>query len=75
MTKKIVYIFPLWTFHFWVATFHQHLYMVYLSLSWCNIPGLMVPIMIYLSWKHIIFIICHINLKWIYFLSKQLLMF
>ena len=32
MTKEIISIFPLWTFHLYVATFQQHLYMEYISL-------------------------------------------
>ena len=38
--------FPLWTFHLYVAIFQQHLYMEYISLSWYDIPELVVPIMI-----------------------------
>jgi len=30
----------------YVATFQQHLYMVCISLSWSDIPALVVPIMI-----------------------------
>jgi hypothetical protein len=36
----------LWTFHLYVATFQQHLLMKYISLSWYNIPELVVPIKI-----------------------------
>jgi hypothetical protein len=31
----------LWTFHFYVATFQQHLHMEYISLSWYDIPELL----------------------------------
>ena len=31
--KRDVSIFPLWTFHLYVATFEQHLHMEYISLS------------------------------------------
>ena len=30
----------MWTFHLYVATFRQQLHMVYISLSWSNIPEL-----------------------------------
>jgi hypothetical protein len=30
-TKEIISIFPLWTFHLYVATFQQHLQMEYIS--------------------------------------------
>jgi hypothetical protein len=39
-------IFPLWTFHLYVATFQQHLHMEYMSLRWYDIPELVVPIRI-----------------------------
>jgi hypothetical protein len=42
-TKEIISIFPLWTFHLYVATF-QH--MEYIFLSWYDIPELVVPIRI-----------------------------
>jgi hypothetical protein len=42
----MISIFPLWTFHLYVATFQQHLHMEYISLSWYDIPELMVPITI-----------------------------
>jgi hypothetical protein len=39
--------FPLWTFHLYVATFQQHLHMEnIISLSWFDIPELVVPIRI-----------------------------
>jgi hypothetical protein len=30
----MISIFPLWTFHLYVTTFRQHLYIKYISLSW-----------------------------------------
>ena len=42
----MISIFPLWTFHLYVATFQQHLHMEYMSLSWYDIPELLVPIRI-----------------------------
>ena len=39
-------IFPLWTFHSYVATFQQHLHTEHISLSWSDIPDLVVHIMI-----------------------------
>jgi hypothetical protein len=42
----MISIFPLWTFHLYVATFQQHLHMEYISLSWYDIPELVVPIRI-----------------------------
>ena len=44
--KGIISIFPLWTFHSYVATFQQHLHMEYISLRWYDIPELVVPIRI-----------------------------
>jgi hypothetical protein len=44
--KRWFKLFPLWTFHVYVATFQQHLHMGYISLSWYNIPELVVPIRI-----------------------------
>jgi len=41
-TKEIISMFPLWTFHLYVVSFHQHLHMGYISLSWCDIPELVV---------------------------------
>jgi hypothetical protein len=38
--------FPLWTFHLYVETFQQHLHIEYISLSWSDIPELVVPICI-----------------------------
>ena len=45
-TKEMISIFPLWIFNLYVATFQQHLHMEYISLSWFDIPELMVAIMI-----------------------------
>ena len=42
----MVSIFPLWTFHLYVAAFEQHLHMEYTSLSWYDMPELVVPIRI-----------------------------
>jgi hypothetical protein len=39
-------IFPLWTFHLYVATFQQLLHMEYVSLSCYDIPELVIPIRI-----------------------------
>jgi hypothetical protein len=47
-TKEMISMFPLWTFHSYVATFQQHLHMEYISLSWYDILELVVPIRI--SW-------------------------
>jgi len=44
----MISIFQLWTFRLYVATFQQHLHMQYISLSWYDIPELMVPIRIFL---------------------------
>ena len=44
--KGDVSIFPLWTFHLYVATFQQHLHMEHISLSWYDIPEHMVPVRI-----------------------------
>jgi len=44
MTKEIISIFPLWTLYLFVATFQQHLYMEYISLSWSDIPKFVVHI-------------------------------
>jgi hypothetical protein len=46
MTKEVISIFPLWTFHLYVAILQQHLHVEYISLSWSDIPELVVPIMI-----------------------------
>ena len=43
-TKEMISIFPLWTFHLYVATFKQHLHMEDISLSWYDIPEFVVPI-------------------------------
>jgi hypothetical protein len=43
--KRCISTFPLWTFHLYVATFQQHLYNEYISLSWFDIQELVVPIM------------------------------
>ena len=45
-TKKMISIFPLWTFHSYVATFQQHLHMEYISLSWYDITEPVVHIRI-----------------------------
>ena len=45
-TEEIISISPLWTFHLYVATFQLHLHMDYISLSWYDIPELVVPIRI-----------------------------
>ena len=46
MTKEMISIFPLWTFYLFVAKFKQKLHMKYISLSWYDIPKLVVPIRI-----------------------------
>jgi hypothetical protein len=38
----MISIFPLWTFHFYVATFQHDLHMKYISLRWYDIPELVV---------------------------------
>jgi len=45
-TKEMIWFFPFWTFHLYVAIFQQHLHMEYISLSWSNIPELVFPIRI-----------------------------
>ena len=45
-TKEMISIFPLWTFHLYVVTLQQHLHMEYISLSWYDIPELVVNIRI-----------------------------
>ena len=40
----MISIFPLWTFHLYVTTFQYRLHMEYISLSWYDIPELVVPI-------------------------------
>ena len=47
----MITIFPLWTFHLYVATFQQYLHMEYISISWSDIPELVVSIRI--SWKRV----------------------
>jgi hypothetical protein len=42
--QEIISIFLLWTLQLYVATFKQHLHMKYISLSWSDIPELVVPI-------------------------------
>ena len=44
----MISIFPLWTFHFYVATFQQHIYIYieYISLRWYDISELVAPIRI-----------------------------
>jgi len=46
MTKDIISIFPLWSFHLYVATLQRHLHMENISLSWYDIPELVVPVSI-----------------------------
>jgi hypothetical protein len=46
-TKEMISIFPLRTFHLYVATLQQHLHMEYISLSSSDIPELLVPIIIF----------------------------
>jgi hypothetical protein len=41
----MISIFPLWTFHLYVAAFQKQLHMEYISLSWYDIPELVVPIL------------------------------
>ena len=45
-TKETISMFPLWTFHLYVATFQQHLHREYITQSWSDIPELVVPIML-----------------------------
>jgi hypothetical protein len=45
-TKEMILMFPLSTFHLYVATFQQRLHMGYISLSLCDIPEFVVPIRI-----------------------------
>jgi len=45
-TKEMISIFPLWTFHLYIATFQWHLHVEYISLSWYDILELVVPIII-----------------------------
>ena len=47
----MITILPLWTFHLYVATFQQYLHMEYISISWSDIPELVVFIKI--SWKRV----------------------
>ena len=42
----MIWIYPLWTFHLFEATFKHHLHMEYTSLRWYDIPELVVPITI-----------------------------
>ena len=42
----MISIFPLWTFHLYVATIQQHLHMENISLIWYDNPELAVPIRI-----------------------------
>ena len=44
--QMIISIFPLWTFHLYIATFQQQLYMEYTSLRWSDISEFVVTIMI-----------------------------
>ena len=45
-TTQMISIFPLSNFNLYVATFQQHLHMVYTFLSWYDIQELVVPIRI-----------------------------
>jgi hypothetical protein len=47
----MITIFQLWTFHLYVATFQQYLHMEYISISWSDIPELVVSVRI--SWKRV----------------------
>ena len=42
----MIWIYPLWTFHLFEATFKQHLHIEYISLRLYDIPELVVPITI-----------------------------
>ena len=42
--KDMISIFQLWTFHLYVITFQRHLHMEYISLSWDDIPELVVQL-------------------------------
>ena len=58
MTKEMISIFPLWTFHLYVAAFQQHLHMeyiyIYIYLSWYDIPELVNPIVAFLLDKYLL---------------------
>jgi hypothetical protein len=43
-TKEMISIFPLWSFHLYVATFQQDWHMEYISVRWYDIPDLVAPI-------------------------------
>jgi len=45
-TKEMISIFPFWPFHSYAATVQQHLHMEYISLSWYDIPELVVLVRI-----------------------------
>ena len=45
----MILILPLWTFHVYVETYQQHLHIDHLSLSWYDIPELVVLIRVPLS--------------------------
>ena len=47
----MIAIFPLWTFHLYLTTLQQYLHMEYISLSWSDIPELVVSIRT--SWKRV----------------------
>jgi hypothetical protein len=47
----MIAIFPLWTFHLYLTTLQQYLHMEYISLSWSDIPELVVSIRT--SWKKV----------------------
>jgi hypothetical protein len=46
MRREKISIFPLWTFHLYVATLQQHMHMKYISFRWSDIPELVVYIRI-----------------------------
>ena len=46
-TKEMTSIFPLRTFHLYVATLQQHMHMEYIYLSSSYIPELLVPIIMF----------------------------
>jgi hypothetical protein len=46
----MISIFPNWTFQLYVVTFQQHMRKEYISLSWSDIPNLVVPM--YHDWSH-----------------------
>jgi hypothetical protein len=46
----MISIFPFWTFQLYVVTCQQHMHKKYISLSWSDIPKLVVPM--YHDWSH-----------------------